>query len=433
MKKRFFASALLIILTLPIFIVKAEEDYDNSVYRFNDYCNSVTEEEDRLINDRIDEKIGVLQMDFPIFVLDEYNYDGEFIEYAEDVYERNKFGYGSRKSGIFLLINDKYEVYDVYFFGKAKDSLPKLKKTGIYSEAKYIFEDSGMSHFEMFNTYLDMVFALTEEWHINKGDKEDGMPYWYTDDVEGFQNYHAENPPRVVDNAGIFTPEQLAELSEQVQRICDTYDFSYVIFTDDSTHGLSKDVYGADFIYYGGYGKGDDYSAVCFFLCLEEGNRGWRTISTNSYEEIFNSDVTYTIDETVDSDMRKGNYFTAIKKQADYVEKSLADGHFEIIERRSEGKTNPFGWPLIVGIIISLVIAEMVIAGMESKMRLSTAVSANEYLVKGSLNIRNKTVKYMYSTITKTRKRESSSGGGSSYSSGSASSGGSYSSGGRDF
>ena len=74
----------------------------------------------------------------------------------------------------------------------------------------------------------------------------------------------------------------------------------------------------------------------------------------------------------------------------------------------------------------------MVIESMKLKMQVHTQVSANEYLEKGSLDIRNKSVRLMYTTITKTEKKESS-GGGSSYSSGSSSSGGSYSSGGRDF
>ena len=273
------------------------------------------------------------------------------------------------------------------------------------------------------------------------------MPYWYADDVEGFENYHAEAPPRVVDDAGILTYEQFEELEEQVERICDEYDFSYVIFIDNDTHGLSKEVYSADFLYYGGYGIGDDYSAVCFFLSLEPGNRGWRTTSIGSYQSIFTSDVTYQIDEIVDSDMRTGNYYEAIKKQADYIEENLERGkaegkpiykvkfHVESEEGLESGwsKFRDFlGWPLIVGIIISLVIMAMVIEGMKKKMRVETAVNANEYLAKGSLNIRNKNVRLIYTTITR-REKEKSSGGGSSYSSGSASSGGSYSSGGRDF
>lgn len=429
MKKRIFASIVAILIILPIFFIRAEENYDGSIYRFNDYAEVVSEEESKALNDIINNNIEALKMDFPIFILDTYNYDGEMLDYANIVFGNNKFGYGERKDGIFLIIDMENEETQVFLFGSAVKDIPKLKQNEFFA-ALYEFFDEDASKYEILKNYLDCAFALTKEWHIEKGDKSDGMPYWYADDVESFQNYHAENPVRVVDNAGIFTPEQEAELTEQVERICSTYDFSYVIFTDDDSHGLVKDLYGADFIYYGGYGKDDDYSAVCFFLCLEQGNRGWRTISTNSYEQIFNSDVTYTIDEIVDKDMRSGDYFTAIKKQADYIEKSLSEGNFETIPKHKA--PNFFGWPLIVGIIIAFVIAEMVISGMKSKMRLSIPVSANEYLVKNSISIRDKSVKYLYSTITRTRKAESSSGG-SSHSSGSASSGGSYSSGGRDF
>lgn len=433
MKKRFFASLMLIFIILPVLFIKAEPNYDGSIYRFNDYCDAVSEQEFKALNDRINESIEPLKTDFPIFIFDTYNFDGELKEYAEIVYGNNKFGYGDKKDGIFLVVDLQNNRFGIYFYGKADRNIPKTKKDELWERLKELLNDEQIPYYVAFDQYLDSAFKIAKEWNVEKADKENGMPYWYTDDVEGFQNYHSENPPRVVDDAGILTEAQKEELSEQVQRICDTYDYSYVIFTDDSTHGLSKEVYGADFIYYGGYGKGDAYSAVCFFLCLEEGNRGWRTISTNSYEDIYNADVTYTIDEIVDKDMRSGNYFEAIKKQADYIEKSLSEGHFEIIEPPKPAKTNFFGWPLIVGIIIALVIAEMVILAMKEKMKLPTAVSAKEYLAKGSLNIRNKSEMYLYSTITRTRKSESSSGGGSSHSSGSASSGGSYSAGGRDF
>ena len=270
------------------------------------------------------------------------------------------------------------------------------------------------------------------------------MPYWYPEDVDEFENYHAEDPPRVVDDAGILTEEELEALEEQAERICDEYDFSYVIFIDNDTHGLSKEVYSADFLYYGGYGIGDDYSAVCFFLSLEPGNRGWRTTSTGSYQDIFTEDVTYAIDEIVDKDMRAGNYYKAIKKQADYIEKKLKKGKAKgksIYETDFEENSDSgvmsklklfLGWPFIVGIIISLVIMGMTIEEMKRKMRVATAVNANEYLEQGSLKIRNKNVRLIYTTITRREKPEKSSGG-SSYSSGRASSGGSYSSGGRDF
>ncbi|MBR4720525.1 MAG: TPM domain-containing protein [Clostridia bacterium] len=432
MKKRISALFILMTLISCFIYVKAEPAYDGSIYRFNDYAETVTEEEHRLLNNRINESIEPLKMDFPIFILDKYEYDGELYEYANIVYENNKFGYGDSKDGIFLIINTENGEYNIFFYGKARSVIPKLQKDMLFELTDSLFGDESISVYTSIDLYLTKVFDLAKEWNIDKADKENGMPYWYTDDVDAFENYHAENPVRVVDNAGIFTDEQKLELIEQVQRICNLYDFSYVIFTDDSSYGLSKDVYGADFLYYGGYGKGDDFSAVCFFLCLEEGNRGWRTISTNSYEDIFNADVTYTIDEIVDGDMRSGRYYEAIKKATDYIEKSLSEDNFAIIEPPSN-KPNFFGWPLIVGIIIALIIAAMVIEGMKAKMKLHTAVSANEYLEKNSLKIRNNSVRFIYSTVTKSKKRESSSSGGSSHSSGSSSSGGSYSSGGRDF
>ena len=429
MKKTVSFSLSVLILIFAVIPAFAEPVYNDSVYRFNDYFGIVSEENKRNLNQKIDEQIDTLEMDFPICVLDKINGDSPLWEYADSFYERNDFGYGVKRDGILLVYNAENSEYGLFLYGKAENIISDEQKNELLTEFGGISNYESDENYNIIDRYLDSVFALVAEWTESNA----RMPYWYVEDAASFVNYHAENPPRVVDDAGIFTEEQKAELEKQVNRIVSEYDFSYVIFTDKSTHGLSKDVYAADFLYYGGYGKGDDFSAVCFFLCLEPGNRGWRTVSTNSYEKIFNAKVTYTIDEIVDSDMRAGNYYEAIKKQADYIEKSLETGKFKTIPR---AKIDYFGWPMIIGIVIAWIIASTVLSGMKSKMEISSVLGANAYLEKNSLAIRNNSARFLYSTVTRTRKQDRSSGGGgggSSYSSGHSSSGGSFSSGGRDF
>ncbi|MBR0278136.1 MAG: TPM domain-containing protein [Clostridia bacterium] len=426
-----FSLIFVLLLCLPVY---ADLPYNNTIYRFNDYAGYVSEEDANILNNKIDENIDALKMDFPICILDTYDYDEEPSEYADWFYQNNNFGYGETKDGVLLLLDIENSRYNIYYFGNAENIFTDDKSYAVIKYFENLVKDSTLSNYDVFDRYLDKVFGITNGTDDGALGNRNGMPYWYPENVESFENYHAENPPRVVDNAGILTDEQKTELEEQVNRIVDTYDFSYVIFIDDELYGLSKDVYAADFIYFGGYGTGDDYSAVCFFLCLKEGDRGWRTVSTNSYEDIFTSDITYTIDEIVDSDMRNGNYFEALKKQADYIEESLSKGHFESIREMKKRKIIDLSeWQFYFSIIFAFIVTAIVIASMRGKMKLNFAVEANEYLVKDSFNLKNKSVDFLYSKITRTKKEKRSSSGGSSYSSGSSSSGGSYSSGGRDF
>ena len=146
------------------------------------------------------------------------------------------------------------------------------------------------------------------------------MPYWYPYDYSGFSDYHGKDLPRVVDDADVLTDEEEAELDEKITQMVNELGVGYVIFTDDSNHGLSPEEYSSDFLHFNGYGVGDEYGAVVFYLCFEPGDRCWRTTSINSYERIFTSDVTYEIDETIDSSIRNGDYFGGCMLHAEYVE-----------------------------------------------------------------------------------------------------------------
>ncbi|MBR0466922.1 MAG: TPM domain-containing protein [Clostridia bacterium] len=253
------------------------------------------------------------------------------------------------------------------------------------------------------------------------------IDYWYPENQPDFQNFHGSNLPRVVDNAEILTDSEEEELSAAVQKIVDTYNIGYVIFTDTDNHGLSKEVYSADFLYYNGYGVGDTYDAVVFYLSLEEGNRGWRTTSIGKCEEIFNADVTYEIDELVDNDIRnKGDYYSAFKKHIEYVD--------SLMHEKNSFPVKKFLLGVLIGYVIGLIVSLIYVSGLKKKMRVVSPVDAKEYLADGSYVVHDKSVDYLYTTVTKVAKpQDNDRSGGSSFSSGSSSSGGSFSSGGRDF
>lgn len=147
------------------------------------------------------------------------------------------------------------------------------------------------------------------------------MPYWYyKGDLSSFTDFHGENLRRVVDDADIFSDDEEAALNARMSEVIEKLGIGYVLFTDDDNHGLSPEEYSSDFLHFGGYGVGDGYGAVVFYLCFDPSDRCWRTTSINSYEQIFTRSVTYDIDETVDADIRAGRYYEAFLKHIDFVE-----------------------------------------------------------------------------------------------------------------
>ena len=276
------------------------------------------------------------------------------------------------------------------------------------------------------------------------------MPDWYPEDVTGFTDFHGENLPRVVDGADIFTDEQEAELNRRMTEVTEELGIGYALLTGDDNCGLSPEEYSSDFLHFGGYGVGDGYGAVVFYLCFDPSNRCWRTTSINSYESVFTAQVTYVIDELVDADIRAGRYYEAFLTHIDFVEELFLNGcvlpdtydsyvsdyEYYISDSGSseDSASDNVITSLIVAVIIGAIVGGMHLSSCKQAMRVVAPVSAREYLDKDSFVLRDKNTYYLYSTVTKTAKQKSSgsSGGGSSYSSGS-SSGGSYSSGGRSF
>lgn len=320
---------------LLLTICVSAQEYDGSIYRINDFVGVISDEDVDYIDDFISEHIESLKTDFPIYIFDTLDENTELREHADAYYEHNNYGYGEDKSGIFLVFDLKNHIYAVYYYGRADEIITSDMRTEILNAIDSALKDDIKTNYDVFLDYLSKTFECVKtankaedkkEAEANgKADKENGMPYWYADDVNNFENFHAENPKRVVDDADVFTPEQEEYLSQKVQEIVDKYGFGYVLFTDKSTHGLSQELYSADFLYYNGYGTGENYSAVCFFLSLEEGNRGWRTTSINDCEKIFTSSVCYDIDELVDSDFRSGNYYEAFRKQVEFTAKLFED------------------------------------------------------------------------------------------------------------
>ena len=330
--KRFvcFAAAVLLLLA-AVPGVFASAALDRTYYRYNDYVGAVSEENEKILNAKAQSRSEELQMDFPVCVFDSLSDDETLAEFSDRFYEHNKFGYGETKDGIFLVLDIKNSVFDIYYYGAAQTLIDDVTAGELVNDFRDDCHNEDMSFYEVFSAYFDRVFAAVETARAreaaaaeettarDKSDNADGKPYWYPENTEGFTDFHGEDLAPVTDDADVFTDAQEAELAAKIREMNETLSVSYTALTIDRLCGLTPEEYASDFLHFNGYGVGGRYGAVVFLLCLDMTDRCWLTIAINSYEEVFTADVTYEIDELVDSDIRGGNYYDAFLKHADYT------------------------------------------------------------------------------------------------------------------
>lgn len=327
------AALLFCCLWLPAFAEESStqsDPFDRSVRRFNDFCDTVTEDEEAQLNAKVREKIDELQMDLPVCVFYTRQSETELSEFAADYYARNKYGCGEDKSGVLLVVDTKNSKFDIYYYGEADALVGADARQALSDAFKNACHDDDLTWYDAFDRYYDAAFQTIEDARLHpttvpQTHADGEMPDWYPADTTGFTDFHGADLPPVVDDAHIFTDEQFRTLSDKIGEMNARLGVGYAAFTSDYNYGLKPEEYSSDFLHFNGYGVGDGYGAVVFYLSLDPEDRCWLTTSINTYESLFTFDVTYEIDEMVDSSIRGGDYYEAFLMHADYVDRMFTN------------------------------------------------------------------------------------------------------------
>lgn len=405
----------------------ADENY-NEYYRINDYIDAFSQEELYALEDKICTAIEQYDFDMAVCITDNL-YESSIEEYADWFYTYNNMGSGPDGDGLLLMID--IGAADVYIdsFGIGSTLFDYDTKEAIYGEIIPLLADALETgdFYAAVDRYIDLSVAVLDDYGLPETDNI-GKPYWYPANVKQFERFHDPDAPNVVDNADIFTDAEEANLSDIIQGIIDKYNYDLVLFTDESSYGLSRAVYAADFYHFNGYGIGPNYSGSVLLICMEPGNRGWWTAGTGDCEYLYASEANINnIDDRIEPDMKNGEYYEAMLKYFAAIDELYANG--------SVAKQKHYFVPVVVGLIAGLIVGGIVIGILLGLMKkVKEATSAEPYLDLNSFNVRKSRDHYLYTSVTKVRRQSSSSGGRSSHSSGySSSGGGSYSGGGRSF
>ena len=122
MKKKLLALLLAIVLLAALTVpALAAGEWNNAVYRVNDYTGQLTDDQVKELDDRIYSVIDELECDYFFCIVTDEMKGGQSLEdYGDSVYAGNDMGYGGDKTGVMLLIDNDSGDYRISTYGEAR-------------------------------------------------------------------------------------------------------------------------------------------------------------------------------------------------------------------------------------------------------------------------------------------------------------------------
>lgn len=297
------------------------------VYRINDYADSLKEADMKELNSLVMRAVNVFEFDLPVCI--KQSYDQSLAPYADWFYTHNRLGYGSNKNGLLLFIGtDTDQIFLKGYGAGEKIFTPEVKQQLIEQMRElrgqnytwlaplYVYTNSIVKILKQNREILD---EYADGKTVEPLPKQHYMPSWYPDDIKTFVEFHDERASRVIDDAHIFSKEEIATMKEHIKRVQDDYGIDLLVFTDKSSHALAHDAYAAEFYDVNGYGFGDDFTGTVLFICMDENDRDWWTVMTGKCRQIYTPSVINTLDDNLEPYMIAGNYGEGVINYIDDV------------------------------------------------------------------------------------------------------------------
>ena len=309
---------------LPLF--SWAELYIKDIDRANDYTGSISEADLAEFNETLARAVDVFKFDMPICLKTEYNQtSGSF---ADEFYNGNGFGVGSNKNGLMLLIGTDNDLIYLKGYGAGAKIFTDEEKEKLIASMRE-FRAQNMPWIVCVWAYANATLKVLKQNKDILTEYADGnivepapyrnAPDWWPDDINAFKDFHDERASRVIDDAHIFSEEEIAVMKARIKQIQDENGFDLVVFTDKTSYGWSHGLYAADFHQFNGYGFGDDFSGSVLFICMREDDRGWWTAATGKCKDLYTEKVINAIDDNLEPYMKGGKYGEGVINYLDDV------------------------------------------------------------------------------------------------------------------
>lgn len=214
----------------------------------------------------------------------------------------------------------------------------------------------------------------------------------------------AEHAPSVADVPGVLSAGEYEKLSERLNSLRSTYDVDAAFIISDEITGADAQSEADDIYDYNGYGVGENYDGILYFVC--ETTHEYAFSTCGRAIEIFNDDGLEYIDEAMLPYLKKGDYYQAGMVYADKCAELMG-----MAENGEPYKKKINILYVIAGIILIPLAAAF--AFMTRKLsKMNTAVmqpGAANYMKPGSMNMDFSRDIFLYSTVSKREKPKESS------------------------
>jgi len=233
----------------------------------------------------------------------------------------------------------------------------------------------------------------------------------------------------VIDNAGLLSDDEVSQLESLATAIASAYSFDLVIVTETNIGSASPMDYADDYFDYNGYGRDG-----CLFLQVTEtrdywfstSGRGIGLLNSANYNRLENDVLRF-----LKADDPAGAYRVFIRDWEQFLTMNVNGSSLN-----ANSKGNYFiarYAPILYAVawFISLIIGLVAVLLMKGKMsNVYAKTQADSFIIPGSLVFTQRQDTFLYSTVTKSARSESSSSSLSSGSSHTSSSGSSHGGGG---
>lgn len=396
--KSIFILLVAVLVSLASFSVMT--DADGAKYFIDETMNAPDAALDAA-NELADDIYDEYGIEVLMLITDDYHQGAKSLgKYAE-----NYGGIGiSKQDSVMLVLNEDEGEYVVRKTGKCDGMFTNADCEGFWDAYNY-----EMSYADGFTAYLNSAKSI-----ISRSSAAGTGSV-----TSGAQSKVSQSTyPRLMDEAGLLSSDEAAEIKAKLDEISERQKFDVVIATVNSLSGKTPREYADDLYDYSGFGFGENKDGVLFLISMED--RDWY-ITTTGYgiAAITDAGREYIADKFTGY-LSDGDYAEAFRIYANEVDRFVTNA-------AETGKPYDVGnlphdplsliW-IPISLVVGLIIAAGVVGGMKSKLRsVSFAAAADSYVKSGSMNVRESRDMFLYSTVSRTAKpkdNDSSSSGGSS-------------------
>ncbi|MFR1517176.1 MAG: TPM domain-containing protein [Clostridia bacterium] len=220
----------------------------------------------------------------------------------------------------------------------------------------------------------------------------------------------------VLDQAGLLTNAEEAELRDRIAEITGRFQCDIVILTVNSMGGKTARTFADDYLDAKNDAYENAYDGILFLIAMEE--REWYIATSGTAISVFTDYGLSHIEDQVTGYLRSGDYGDAFGKFVslceDFLREAAAGKPYDTDHKIKAPKTlSDYAFYVVISLAIGAVVAWIVTSSMKSKLK--TVVpqrSAQAYLREDGVRLTNSKDLYLYRSLSRTPRPKNTGGSG---------------------